>query len=69
METNTQGKYDWAHGSNLIALAGLVSLVLRKFGVNLLPEDASVIIVATSVLVSLIINKQDKNLTLGGFRR
>jgi len=64
-----QGKYDWAQGSNLIALAGFISLILKKVGVDILPDDAAVLIVGISVIVSLAINKKDKNLTLGGFRR
>ena len=64
-----QRQFDWAHGANLVALASLASLLLSKFGINLLPGEAETVITAVAVIVSLFINKKEKNLTIGGFKK
>lgn len=61
--------YSTTQGGNLLVVAGVISMLLKKAGVSLLPDEIAMIIAAIGVCVSWYGRWKKGDITFGGFRK
>lgn len=61
--------YSTTQGGNLLVVAGALSLILKKLGIDLLPEDIAIILTAIGVCISYFTTKSKEDLTPLGFKK
>jgi len=61
--------YSTTQGGNLLVIASVISMLLGKYGIKLLPDEVVMVLTAVGVCISWYGRWKKGDITFGGFRK